>query len=252
MRVVIATLLAGLLSAARAADLEIGGYLLCGNDCLVIIRDPATKLRSSWIKLGEQWNGYYVACDSAGKPLIRRAAIRGESSDALPYDGYQEHLVDIRAGPPVGFASKPFEKFTLTADGKVYRLDWSAGSNHNAPVLSPGQLYDFVLVEHNLPKRYGDHVWHSITRISHNGRVLFDSEICEVHEIALQEKFVPTEHGLMRFDPGWLEARKHLFPHSESGRSITCEGPPDEPPVTAIKTCPLCEHAYREWKQGRR
>lgn len=213
-----------------------------GREHFFVVRDLASREKSGWLKLGETWHG---------NTLSAYDAATGKLVTAPDADRYQRRLIHVRASPQAGFASKASEPLVLVAGDSTYRLNWHVGSIHQAPILAPGRPYDFVLIEHAHPRLHGARVWHDVFRVTSGDRVLFDCRVCEVHGGPLETKLIPTRHGYSPLPlPAALEARKHKFPHAESGRAVTCLPQEDEPAMTKIWICRACESAYQQSATG--
>jgi hypothetical protein len=234
---------------SSGASMEYAGHMIVSGTCLIAVRDTESKDISPWLEVGEIWRGNRITdFDLFARKIWTKPIEYGSAPDPQPSgDGPRQRLIEVRARPQRGFASKPYEHLTLTASGENYNVDWYAGSIHNPPVLLPDQEYDFVLVERSFPRLYGSRVWHDIQSVSDAGRVLYDRDVCEVHQVGLTKKYIPTRHGLSRFSMTEMDARKHHFPHAESGRAVTCEALPGETPLTEISICGLCDRAYTQW-----
>lgn len=251
MRFLLVTIFFTIASLSVCASVEYGGYMMDGSTCLIILRDTASKDSSPWLKVGETWRGNKItAFDLLSKKLaITRNPVESVIDLQPTGDGPRKRLIEVRARPQRGFMSKSFERLILEVEGKTYRVDWSMGSIHNPPVLSADREYDFVLNERSFPALYGKDVWHDIHRVSDAGRVLFDGDVCEVHQIGLTPKEIPTRHGYSGLRILEMEIRKHHFPHAEGGRTTTCEPIPGESALTEIHLCAQCDAAYAQWKK---
>jgi hypothetical protein len=164
--------------------------------------------------------------------------------------GVLARFIEVRSRPQPGFTSKPAERLILHSAGKEYVAGWDVGFTHNAPKLSPELEYVFVLIERSNPAVYGAMVWHDIWRVSINGRTLYDYTMCEVHRSKLRKVTMPTVHGYAGPpDVDEMVRRTDEYPHSLSGRPITCMEIPGEGPTSTILVCDSCERAYQDFQK---
>jgi hypothetical protein len=230
----ISALLLLLLSPLVRGEMVIAGLMVLDGRQLFILKDTTTNKKSPWLARGESWFGYTLNFEPV--VCITKAA-----------DAYRERLISVRATPAAGFKSKPGEHLILASGSKTYEVNWYLGYSRNALTLFPGHQYEFVLTEHSFPQKYGSRVWYDVQRVTEGDRVLFDAEVCEVHQARLQSKYVENRHGLARVSSAYLDARRDSFPHSESGRTVSCVGDLDEPPSIKINVCAQCEQACLAW-----
>lgn len=227
---------------------ELAAWSTVGEVPLVVLRDRVTRAASPWLQIGQSWRSYTVTSfDVATRTITVEAPGRRLVLPGTLDEGPPERFVTLRARVPAGFASKPFESLVLkTPSGETYATTWSPGTIHQPPVLIPGELCDFVLIERYswLP---GAPVWHDVWKVSAKGRLLFDAGTCEIHGVTLAQKEVPTRHGYTPLNLARTDARRRLFPHAESGRATTCMPDEGEPPTHLILVCSRCETAYRQW-----
>ncbi|HUR59036.1 MAG TPA: thioredoxin family protein [Opitutaceae bacterium] len=232
---------------SRTDAYELASYMQVGERRMFIVRNTATKRMSPWLELGQTWEGRVLTAFDPGRGQFTLTKDGIAVAFGIDPDGYQERFITVRASPQPGFASKPFERVILASAGKTYTSEWSPGAVHNPPVLLPGQVYDFVLIERSHPRRYGDRTWHEVWRVSAGDGVLFDKEVCEVHGERLQRHVVENTHGYTGMDFERDEVRRQQFPHAKTRRITTCIASPDEPSMIAICLCSQCEAAAVRW-----
>jgi hypothetical protein len=247
MRVALTAFL--ILAAVARGQPEIAGSMVLDGELRAVIRERITGKSSPWLKVGETWRGYGLV-RSNGAPGGLGVTAHVDVGLEIANVGPQQRLIRVQSRPQPGFASNTSQRLVLTTPDATYHVPWHRGRMHNAPVLEPARVYDFVLIERSFPRLYGAHVWHEVWQIGLGGRLLFDGGSCDIHGERLARKEVPMRHGYSRLDFSYQEARKHYFPHAESGRATTCEALPDEPPTHAIHVCTRCEAAYLEWKHA--
>ena len=74
--------------------------------------------------------------------------------------------------------------------------------------------------------------------------------ICNIHNKKLVNDKVQNRVGMPPAPPeGFYEARKTLFPHSNTFATGGCLMP--QPDVVKVRFCPDCRDAEKKWQSGR-
>jgi hypothetical protein len=75
---------------------------------------------------------------------------------------------------------------------------------------------------------------------------------CKVHGRPLLEGEVRVRYGLIRLPEVYLEARKKLFPNSNSFKLGGCYVSENNPKTTLTLFCAACRQAEEEWETKNR
>ena len=70
---------------------------------------------------------------------------------------------------------------------------------------------------------------------------------CEVHGVALERDKVKIVYGLIEFKAGYIEAKRRLFPNSNTVYFGGCVITDDSPKYAEVLYCRRCREAETEW-----
>jgi len=134
----------------------------------------------------------------------------------------------------VSNASHFYRFWSLPARERWFEVSWDTNS-----------IYTFVVAD-------GPYM-RELLKIEHQGKTLFDKEVCNVHHIKLEREEVPIIYGLIipptNSPPAEIERKSFPFRHRESawGGCI-----PYTIKTTKISVCAQCSAAYRKWERENR
>jgi hypothetical protein len=163
----------------------------------------------------------------------------------------QELETAVVTGKPAFGETVPDVKDLLLRQGDYeWSFSWESDKyGLKAPVnLDPAKAYTFSVVSSRLQGP-------AVERIEHEGKVIYDRSICDVHRLKMNTEKVPFIFGLAPSeDPAEtrggepsIRTVNQLFPNY---RDFAYAGCVVEAGVRAtVYVCPQCREAYRDWKK---
>jgi hypothetical protein len=159
------------------------------------------------------------------------------------------------------FKTENHFRYLILSDGKrSYKTAWAAVGfvRQNAcfyPIsLRTQKSYTFSIIEEPNPWGEKSAVIPQLIRVEEDGRVIYDAEICEIHQRKMEQKEVEIANGgLVAPDSSVPSARteRRKFPHRYEISFGGCEVFPDSPKTKTIYVCGECKNAYQKWKPER-
>jgi hypothetical protein len=156
----------------------------------------------------------------------------------------------------------------VVADGNhSFDLLWSAQSASGPTLffpfkLNPRETYVFTIEEqpHNMTEETGGPklgsgkseyiMFPNLVRVTHDGTVIYDRAVCEVHHCQMEHRKVPIVYGLFTAhgeQPTYKQERTE-FPHHTDFLAGGCIVAPKKKDYIYI--CPQCVAAYQKWEQA--
>ncbi len=187
-----------------------------------------------------------VACDV--EPDIRPGARYGRSHGvALDEDPSPPVVVESSAR----FESRDDWVYLVIADTEHrYEIMWAFPPDYGGLVkLKPSGIYTFT-VEERLVFPGIDYRVQEVIKVESNGRVIYDREVCEVHQTRMEKKRVPVWYGYIVDGPGEPSRQEELksFPHRREYLLGGCVSGPESPQTALLYMCDDCKAAYDAWK----
>ena len=137
---------------------------------------------------------------------------------------------------------------TIADEKHNFELLWAMQPHYSVPVaLESNRVYRFTVIKE--PFRGGINITiPEVIRVEQDGRVIYDREVCQVHQLKMDRKKVPIVYGLFRPHPGEPSAatERQLFPHSRDFVLGGCVVGPEK--TDHIFVCSDCKKAYEKWK----
>jgi hypothetical protein len=78
-----------------------------------------------------------------------------------------------------------------------------------------------------------------------------DDRPCRIHGTSPELDSVPIVYGLLRYEPGYLKARRERFPNANTWFAGGCVSTWDSPHTRAVYYCPDCRTALAQWERVR-
>lgn len=140
---------------------------------------------------------------------------------------------------------------TISDAKHSYEFPWGIPPHYNGSVvLESNRVYTFTVIEEPLSLLGVGSSFPVVVRVERDGKMIYDREVCEVHQIQMERKWVRIVYGLIAPGPGEPsgDTEQRLFPHRREVSFGGCVVSPDSPKTNKVYVCSQCKKAYEKWK----
>ncbi len=171
------------------------------------------------------------AADTAWSPVIIESPARFETRDGQLY-------------------------LYINGTNRAYLLPW--GTSPSMPLhystsisLESNRVYTFTIITEDFKKPDAPTVRRStVVKVERDGKIIYDREVCEVHQIRMEYRQGWIVYTYMLPGPGEPSEviEQRLFPHRKKHSFGGIDYNPGTPRKGDVYVCSQCKEAYEKWK----